>query len=226
MDLFRLWRADELELRTLVEVENLEIFYAAKHAFVEGGRPVIVFAPHFLGLDAGGARLQLEGQLVCMYSSQAFPVIDAWVYRGRSRFNEPILVSRREGIGPLARALKRGVTAHFSPDMDLGRRGAEFIPFFGVPAATQPSIIRLARLTNATVVPMVTLLTQKGYRATFYEPFCFPKDEPFEQGLVRINAFIEARIREAPDQYLWAHRRFKTRPKGLEPVYPPKRRRN
>lgn len=120
---------------------------------------MIVFAPHFIGLDAGGARLQLEDQLVCLYSNQALPAIDAWIYKGRSRFNQPMLISRRDGIGPLVRALKRGVTAHFSPDMDLGPRGAEFVPFFGVPAATQPSIIRLAHLTNATVLPMVTLLT-------------------------------------------------------------------
>ena len=223
IDLFRLWRLDEKELRKLVRVENFELFELAKQAFAEEGRPVIVFAPHFVGLDAGGARLQLEDQLVCLYANQALPAIDSWVYRGRTRFNQPVLISRRDGIGQLVRALKRGVTAHFSPDMDLGRRGAEFVPFFGVPAATQPSIIRLTHLTNATVLPMVTLLTPQGYRAKFYEPLSFPKGESLAQGLARIHAFIEARIAEAPDQYLWAHRRFKTRPEGLEPVYPPKR---
>ena len=225
LDLFQLWRIRENDLKQLVKLENLELFETAKRSFIEQGRPVIVFAPHFVGLDAGGARLQLEDQLVCLYSNQALPAIDAWIYRGRSRFNQPLLISRRDGIGQLVRALKKGVTAHFSPDMDLGRRGAEFVPFFGVPAATQPSIIRLAHLTNATVLPMVTLLTPHGYRAKFYEPLSFPKEESLAQGLARIHAFIEARIAEAPDQYLWAHRRFKTRPEGLEPVYPPKRRR-
>lgn len=226
LDLFQLWRVDENKLKQMVRLENLEYFENAKEAFRKEGRPVIVFAPHFIGLDAGGARLQLEDQLVCLYSNQALPAIDAWIYKGRSRFNQPMLISRRDGIGPLVRALKKGVTAHFSPDMDLGRRGAEFVPFFGVPAATQPSIIRLAHLTNATVLPMVTLLTPRGYRARFYEPLLFPKEESLAQGLERIHAFIEARIQEAPDQYLWAHRRFKTRPEGLESVYPPKRRRN
>ena len=225
LDLFRLWQIDEKELRKMVVLENLDLFQDAKRKFIEGGRPVIVFAPHFLGLDAGGARLQLEDQLVCLYSNQALPSIDAWIYKGRTRFNNPILVSRRHGIGQLVRALKKGVTAHFSPDMDLGRRGAEFVPFFGVLAATQPSIVRLARLTNATVIPMVTLLTPEGYRATFYEPLSFPKDEEFVQALARVHAFIEARIQEAPSQYLWAHRRFKTRPQGSEPMYPPRRRR-
>lgn len=226
LDLFELWRVDKDELKQIVKLENLELFEKAKAGFIEEGRPVIVFAPHFVGLDAGGARLQLEDQLVCLYSNQALPAIDAWIYKGRSRFNQPLLISRRDGIGQLVRALKRGVTAHFSPDMDLGRRGAEFVPFFGVPAATQPSIIRLAHLTNATVLPMVTLLTPHGYCARFYEPLAFPKEESLAQGLARIHSFIEARILEAPDQYLWAHRRFKTRPEGLESVYPPKRRRN
>ncbi len=226
LDLFELWRVDKDELKQIVKLENLELFEKAKASFIEEGRPVIVFAPHFVGLDAGGARLQLEDQLVCLYSNQALPAIDAWIYKGRSRFNQPLLISRRDGIGQLVRALKRGVTAHFSPDMDLGRRGAEFVPFFGVPAATQPSIIRLAHLTNATVLPMVTLLTPHGYCARFYEPLAFPKEESLAQGLARIHSFIEARILEAPDQYLWAHRRFKTRPEGLESVYPPKRRRN
>lgn len=225
IDLFRLWRVRESELREMVRIENIEHFRNAKRRFVEEGRPVIIFAPHFLGLDAGGARLQLEDQLVCLYSNQALPSIDAWIYRGRTRFNNPILISRRDGIGQLVRALKRGVTAHFSPDMDLGRRGAVFVPFFGIPAATQPSIVRLAHLTNATVIPMVTLLRSGGYCATFYPPLTFPKEEALEQGLFRINSFIEARIKEAPDQYLWAHRRFKTRPAGITPVYPPKRRR-
>lgn len=225
LDLFRVWRLSATELRDMVCLENLDIYENAKRAFLEDGRPVIVFAPHFLGLDAGGARLQLEDQLVCLYSNQALPSIDSWVLMGRKRFNNPILISRRDGVGQFARALKRGVTAHFSPDMDLGRRGAEFVPFFGVPAATQPSIVRLAHLTDATVIPLVTLLTPTGYRATFYQPLYFPKDESHQQGLSRIHSFIEARIQEAPAQYLWAHRRFKTRPEGLEPVYPPRRRR-
>lgn len=225
MDLFELWRVNEIKLKQLVKIENIEIFEEAKRAQANEGRPVLIFAPHFVGLDAGGARLQLEDQLVCLYSNQALPAIDEWIHAGRSRFNAPLLISRRDGIGQLVRALKRGVTAHFSPDMDLGRRGAEFVPFFGVPAATQPSMIRLAHLSQATVIPMVTLLTPTGYCARFYEPLRFPQQETLAEGLNRIHAFIEARIQEVPDQYLWAHRRFKTRPEGEPAVYPPKRRR-
>jgi KDO2-lipid IV(A) lauroyltransferase len=225
IDLFWLWRVDIETLIRRVEIKNIDIFLHAKSLRSAKGKSLIVFAPHFLGLDAGGARLQLEDRLVCMYSKQAITAIDEWIFKGRGRFNQPMLVSRSEGIARLARAVRQGVTAHFSPDMDLGPQGAVFSPFFGVISATQPSLIRLAHLTDAIVVPMVTRITETGYSIEFFENLEFPKEEPLERGVQRVHQFLEDRIRETPDQYLWAHRRFKTRPSGEAAVYPPKKRR-
>jgi KDO2-lipid IV(A) lauroyltransferase len=225
IDLFWLWRVDRSTLIRRITIRDINIFLEAKRAGPKKKQPIIIFAPHFLGLDAGGARLQLEDRLVCIYSKQTVEAIDKWIYRGRSRFNLPILVSRNEGISRLVRAIRDGITAHFSPDMDLGCQGAIFSNFFGVPAATQPSIIRLAHLTNAVIIPMVTRITQHGYQIQFFQPLEFPRDEPFQEGLQRLHHFLEQRILEAPDEYLWAHRRFKTRPSGEAAVYPPKQRR-
>jgi KDO2-lipid IV(A) lauroyltransferase len=120
------------------------------------------------------------------------------------------------------RWLKRGVPLHFSPDMDLGARESVFAPFFGVQAATVASMVRIARLTGAVIVPLVTRLTPAGYQASFYPAWTHSADdqqETLEAGVRRMNAFIEDRILEMPEQYLWTHRRFKTRPLGQGSVY-------
>lgn len=217
-DLFWLWREPQEEIIRRVRVSGLEHLQAADSSRLG---PVIVLAPHFLGIDAGGTRLQIDRMLVCLYSNQSIPAMDRWMLEGRNRFANAILISRREGIGRLARILRDGTTAHFSPDMDFGRNGAVFAPFFGEPAATPTSLVRLARMAKATVVPMVTRLTPEGYEARFYPGWRY--DEADEQDLATcvtdLNQKIEGWIREDPSQYLWTHRRFKTRPPGLSSVY-------
>jgi Kdo2-lipid IVA lauroyltransferase/acyltransferase len=216
IDRFALWFGSAQRIEKTVLVRGWEHFAA------HDGKPIILFAPHFLGLEAGGMRFQLLRRAVNIYSRQSNKELDAWVLRGRKRFNDPILLVRSEGVLPAIRWLKRGVAFHFSPDMDLGRRESVFVPFFGVEAATVTSMVRIARLTGAVVVPLVTRLTSDGYEATFYPGWTHPNDdqqETIEAGARRMNAFIEARILEAPEQYLWTHRRFKTRPPGVPSVY-------
>lgn len=213
LDRFVVWRANETQCRALVALEGLENLRPAD------GRPVIVLAPHFLGLDAGGVRIQLETQIVSMYSRQGNPFLDELALAGRNRFNAPILIRRSEGIIRLAKLVKKGIPAYFLPDMDLGSRDAVFADFMGQKAATVTSLVRLAQLTQATVVPMVTWMEETGYRARLYPGWRHPKDEDLLLGVQRMNDFIAERVREAPEQYLWTHRRFKTRPLGEPSVY-------
>ncbi|NBP26370.1 MAG: lipid A biosynthesis acyltransferase [Betaproteobacteria bacterium] len=213
---FIVWFGSEDALRSLVKLEGLEHFQALQ------GRPVIVLAPHFLGLDAGGLRFQLEQRFVSMYSNQSNPVLNAWTLRGRCRFNDPIMISRQQGIGTLARWVRRGLPAYFLPDLDFGSSDALFVPFFGVPAATVTSVVRLSRSLDAVVLPLVTSMTARGYVARFYPGWKHPNDDQQEtlaQGVERMNRFIEQSILSAPEQYLWTHRRFKSRPPGEPPVY-------
>lgn len=216
IDLFWLWSKPEDEIIRrvkLVGVEHLE------SVVQNSNKPVILFAPHFLGIDAGGTRLQIDYPLACLYSNQSIPEVDRWIMQGRARFGQATLISRREGIGKLARLLKQGAMIHFSPDMDFGPRGSVFAPFFGQPTATPNSIDRLSKLSGATIVPMVTRITVSGYETRFY-PGWTPREEDDDiLGATRLNRFIEARIREDPAQYLWSHKRFKTRPPGLASLY-------
>jgi KDO2-lipid IV(A) lauroyltransferase len=204
----------EKQLLSLIRVEGLE------HLRAEMGKPVIVFAPHFIGLNMGGIRTGYEiPRSASIYSRQKNPVLDRIFWRARTRFGDPVLVSRQEGLRAAIRVIKSGKAFYFLPDMDFGIRDAIFSPFFGVQTATITALPRLARLTGAAVVPVVTRQEGRGYVVRFYPRWeNYPTDD-IEADVRRMNAFIEDRVREMPEQYFWAHKRFKTRPPGEPSPY-------
>lgn len=210
-----LWWSSEARLRRLVRIEGLEHYAALK------GRPCVWLAPHFVGLDMGGVRLTADHALVSMYSRQKSQEIDKLLLHARTRFNPSIMVSRQEGLKPVIKALKQGMPFYYLPDMDFGARDAAFVPFFGVAAATVTALPRLARITGAAVMPAVTrqLPGGKGYVIRLYPAWeNFPGDDD-QADTARMNQFIEARVREIPEQYFWLHKRFKTRPPGEARLY-------
>lgn len=210
-----LWWGSETRLRRLIQIDNPEA------AMGDGVRPVIWLAPHFVGLDMGGARLSMERQAASMYAPARNPVSDKLMLHGRSRFFSPVLIAKNDGIKPVLKTLKDGLPFYYLPDQDLGRLNAVFVPFFGIPAATVSALPRLARLTGAQIVPVITrqLPGGEGYRVRFYPPWDdFPGGD-LETDVARMNAFVEERILEMPPQYLWLHRRFKTRPEGEASLY-------
>lgn len=212
-DRFIFWYGAPERIRRLCRLEGIEHFEPHR------GRPVIVLAPHFVGLDAGGIRLSLEAQCASMYAAQKSRALTEAMTQGRMRFNNGRLLLRTEGLRPAVKALRDGLPFYFLPDMDLGARDAVFVPFFGVPAATVTSVARLARITGAVVVPLVTTMTDDGYVARFYPAWQdFPGDD-LAAATRRMNAFIEERVLEMPAQYLWSHKRFKTRPPGEAKPY-------
>ncbi|MFO1299192.1 MAG: lipid A biosynthesis acyltransferase [Burkholderiaceae bacterium] len=212
-DRFIFWYGAPERIRRLCRLEGVEHFEPHR------GRPVILLAPHFVGLDAGGIRLSLEAQCASMYAAQKSRALTEAMTRGRMRFNGGRLLLRTEGLRPAVKALREGLPFYFLPDMDLGARDAVFVPFFGVPAATVTSVARLARITGAVVVPLVTAMTDDGYVARFYPAWQdFPGDD-LAAATRRMNAFIEERVLEMPAQYLWSHKRFKTRPPGEAKPY-------
>lgn len=210
-----LWWSSREKVLDFVRIEGLEHWEAVRD------RPVIWLAPHFVGLDMGGTRIIAEYRGVSVYSRQKNPVFDAVLYHGRTRFVMPDLYSRQDGIRPVIKSMRRGLPFYYLPDMDLGERDSVFVPFFGVRAATVTGLSRIARLARAVVVPAVTrqLPGAQGYVLRFYPAWeNFPSDDE-EADARRMNAFIEERIREMPEQYYWLHRRFKTRPPGEPGVY-------
>ena len=210
-----LWWGSEARLRRLIQIDNPEA------AMGDGMRPVIWLAPHFVGLDMGGVRLTMDRTIASMYAPAKNPIGNKMMLRGRSRFLSPVLISKRDGIKPVLKALRDGLPFYYLPDQDHGRLNAVFVPFFGIPAATVSALPRLAILTGAQIVPVITrqLPGGRGYRVRFYPPWDnFPSDD-VEADVARMNTFIADRVSEMPPQYLWLHRRFKTRPAGDPSLY-------
>ncbi|MBX9810005.1 MAG: lipid A biosynthesis acyltransferase, partial [Burkholderiales bacterium] len=203
-----LWWSSRERVQRLIRIEGLEHWRAV------ADRPVIWLAPHFVGLDMGGIRLGSEYRVASVYSHQKNPVFDAILYHGRTRFVMPELFSRQQGMRPLVKAMRQGLPFYYLPDMDFGERDSIFVPFFGVPAATITGLSRIARLAGAVVVPAVTrqLPGSDGYELRFYPAWENFPSEDAEADARRMNAFIEERVREMPEQYFWLHKRFKTRP--------------
>jgi KDO2-lipid IV(A) lauroyltransferase len=209
-----IWWGSPERIARAVRWKNLHHYEAAA-----ARGPVILLAPHFVGLDAGGVLATMTWQLVSIYSRQKNRVFDAAMLAGRSRFNQPVLLSRQDGVRQALRSLKQGLPFYYLPDMDFGARDAIFVPFFGVPAATVTAPARLAALSKASIVPCVTRMTEYGYEAELYPAWLdFPGDDVVA-ATTRINQFIEARVAEMPEQYLWTHKRFKTRPPNTQKVY-------
>jgi KDO2-lipid IV(A) lauroyltransferase len=207
------WWASPQRIRRLVRLEGGEKLAAYKD------RPVILLVPHFVGIDAGAIRLLLEHGVVAIYTHQKNRIFEAAMNGGRNRFGNCDMVSRQEGTRKALKAMKRGRFFHYSPDMDYGPKESVFVPFFGVQTATITGLARLAKLTGATVIPLVTRMEPGGYVATVGEPWAeFPGDGDTGDAR-RLNAFIEQEVLKSPEQYYWLHKRFKTRPPGEQRVY-------
>ena len=210
-----LWWASDRRFHRLIRVQGMEHWRAVE------SRPIIWLAPHFSGLDWAGVRLSAERTVASVYSRQNSELLNRMLLKGRNRFNQSVLFSRQDGLRGVVKALRQGASFYYLPDLDFGRRDALFVPFFGVLAATVTGLSRIAKLTNAVVLPVIArqLPGGRGYDVTIYPAWAdFPTDD-VAADTRRMNAFIEARIKEMPEQYLWTHKRFKTRPEGEPSFY-------
>lgn len=212
-----LWYASTRRLKRLIQVEG-DVALAER-----SDRPVMWLVPHFMALDVAGAATQLfqARHVASIYQEQSDAVMDAAIRRGRLRFKQGEVFPRSDSAKPLIRAIRRGWAFFNLPDMDFGERDAAFVPFFGVPAATLLAPSRMARALGMVVQPVVaeTLPGGRGYRVRFLDPWTdFPTADPFADTQT-MNRWIEAEIRRNPAQYLWVHKRFKTRPAGEPSLY-------
>jgi Kdo2-lipid IVA lauroyltransferase/acyltransferase len=210
-----LWWAPRERIMRLARIAGLE------HLRPELGKPLIVLVPHFVGLDAGGTRIACEYDWSAIYAKQKSSLMTEMLVWGRSRFGNQRLYSRQDGVRAAVGSLRKGIPLYYLPDQDYGPRDAIFVPFFGVPAATITGLSRLAALGRARVIPCITrLLPQgRGYEVRFYPAWDnFPTADVAADAR-RMNTFIEERVLEMPEQYNWAHKRFKTRPEGEDKWY-------
>ncbi len=213
-----LWHAPESVVR-----RRLRVVGAAPEIeeMAHGSAPMILFAPHFYGLDAAAMALTMHTARpsTTIYTTQRDPLIDDWIREGRKRFGNVITLNRTEGIKPIVAGLRKGGLLYLLPDMDFGRDQTVFVPFYGVMASTIPSLSRFARLGKAKVVPIVSRLTPTGYDIEVLPAWQdFPSDDAVADTAL-MNQRLQGYIDAMPSQYYWVHRRFKTRPDGEPPVY-------
>ncbi len=212
-----LWYAAPKRLKRLITVEG-DVQLAERSQ-----RPVMWLVPHFVALDVAGVATQLfqRREVASIYQAQSNPVFDAAMRRGRLRFGQGQVFARHETALPLVRAIRRGKAFFNLPDMDFGARDAAFVPFFGVSAATLLAPSRMARSLNMLVQPVVAHILPggQGWRVRFLEPWPDWPTADAQADARRMNEWIESQILQDPTQYLWVHRRFKTRPPGQPSLY-------
>jgi KDO2-lipid IV(A) lauroyltransferase len=188
---------------------------------LDGSEPTVLFAPHFVGLDAAATAIsqQIPRSYVSIYTDQSNKVVDEWLRQGRNRFGETRTLRRSDGVRELIATMRAGGVLYLLPDMNFGAEESIFVPFYGVPAATVPSLSRFARLGRAKVVPVVPRLTASGYEVRLLDAW---KDFPtpdVDADTALMNERLQGYIDAMPDQYYWVHKRFKSRPAGMPGVY-------
>ena len=183
--------------------------------------PTVIFAPHFVGLDVGWTLLTLRvpKHFTTIFTPQSNPVAGAWMTQGRSRFGQVQLFQREDGVKTIVSSLRNNAWLYLLPDMNFGPEESIFVPFFGEPAATVPSLSRFAKLGRARVLPVVTRMTSSGYEVEVLKAWDdFPTDDA-QADTALMNQRLETYIQAMPAQYFWVHKRFKTRPEGAASIY-------
>lgn len=188
---------------------------------LSGADPTVIFAPHFVGLDAGWTALtqQVPRAFTTIYTDQADKVVDAWIHAGRSRYGAGRLFGRADGVRTIVAALRAGEPLYLLPDMNFGPEESIFVPFYGVSAATVPSLSRFARLARAKVVPVVTRMTRTGYAVQVLPAWKGFPGEDLGADTALMNLRLQEWVNAMPEQYYWVHKRFKTRPPGEPGIY-------
>ncbi len=207
-------RMDKLDEMT--HISGIEHLQEAKSL----GRGVIVVSGHFTPIDMCLQMMSRCAPGYAIYRRNKNLLLDELIYRGRCRSGG--IMFEREDMRTALQALRKNESVWFSPDQDHGlAQHGKFVAFFKQPAATVTTTARLAARTGAAVVPLLyrRLPADAGYELVLLPAL---KDYPGTDLVAatrQINAIIEAQVLVSPEQYLWVHRRFKTRPPGFAPVY-------
>ena len=209
----RAWWGSAEPMRRSVRIEGREHLDALRAQ----GRGVLMVSGHFMTLEMCGRLLCDHMPLAGMYRRHRSEVFEWAVKRGRLRY--AVAMFTNEDIRPAMRHLKQGGLLWYAPDQDMRGKDTVFASFFGVPAATITATHQFARLSGCAVVPFFHRREGADYVLRIAPPLeDFPSTDATLDS-TRVNAAIEAMVREAPSQYLWIHRRFKRRPPGLESPY-------
>lgn len=217
VDLGSIWWSSQERLSKLIECPD-----ETRYKEMASNNKIILFTPHVVALDAGGRVIARNGKGVTMMKRDKNELLSWQLYQSRSRFNGAMIVMRDQGLKTMLRAVKDGKPLYYMPDEDFGdAKFTVFAPFFGVQTSTINMLARLAKLTGAICVPCMTRLDLNTGRYTFLVGEAlthYPSGDEL-QDVASMNHAMESMLRQAPEQYMWTFKWFKTRPDGQSPPY-------
>jgi KDO2-lipid IV(A) lauroyltransferase len=211
------WFWPDWRLRPLYTISGLEHLTAAR----DSGHGVLFMGIHFTPIEICAAFINLSYSIDGFYQPHKNPVYEYVQSVGRTRHNKKSQIIPRKDVRRIVTALREKRVINYAPDQDYGKRNSVFVPFFGVQTATVTAPAKLIRVGNAKIIPYTTrrLSGDSGYHISICPPLKGYGEGDDMANAETINRFVEARVRENPEQYLWVHRRFKSRPDGETPFY-------
>ena len=205
--------ASDKKIIKLLTTKNEHFFKDALKQ--EGG--IILLCAHFMPLMLGSRALLINHTIANIYRPQNNKLFDQAMVKGYK--NHGAVMIKSTDIRSIVKAINNSLPIWYAPDQDLGEKNSVFALLFGIPTATATATARLAKNNNTRVIPYSFIRTKKGYEMSFEEPLQnFPSNNPVDDATTT-NMILEKQIKKTPEQYLWIHRRFKTRPEGAKNFY-------
>ena len=201
------------KISKLLTISNEQLF---KDALKEEGG-IILLCSHFMPLMLGSRALLLNHTIANIYRPQNNKLFDRIMVKGYKK-NGAVMIKSTD-TRSIIKAINNSLPIWYAPDQDLGKNNSVFAPFFGIQTATASATSRLAKNNNTRVIPYSFVRTKSGYSMSFEKPISnYPSNDPVQDATV-VNKILEKQIKKSPEQYLWVHRRFKTRPNDEKNFY-------
>lgn len=213
MEIGLAWFRDMADLSEITTVHGLEHLNKA----LENGKGVLLVGGHYSTLEMGGSLATQAMDADVMQRDHNNPLMNAVMTRSRARRYGAVLDSK--DLRGLLKRLRMNRAVWYATDQDYGRKGIVFAPFFDIPTGTITATSRITERSGCAVMPFSHFRREDrpGYDIYFHPALeGFPSGDELADA-TRVNKTIEQEIRRHPDQYLWMHRRFKTRPNPDDP---------
>ncbi len=205
--------ASDKKIKKMLIIVNEQHFTEALKK--EGG--IILLCSHFMPLMLGSRALLIKHTIANIYRPQNNKLFDKVMVKGYLK-NGAVMIKSTD-TRSIIKAINNSLPIWYAPDQDLGRNNSVFAPLFGIQTATASATSRLAKNNNTRVIPYSFIRTKHGYEMSFDKPLKnYPSGDAIKDAS-ETNQILEKQILKNPEQYLWIHRRFKTRPEGEESFY-------
>ncbi|MDC1026610.1 LpxL/LpxP family Kdo(2)-lipid IV(A) lauroyl/palmitoleoyl acyltransferase [Candidatus Thioglobus sp.] len=205
--------ASDKKIIKLLTTKNKHFFKDALKQ--EGG--IILLCAHFMPLMLGSRALLINNTIANIYRPQNNKLFDQAMVKGYQKHGAVMIKST--DTRSIVKAINNSLPIWYAPDQDLGKNNSVFAPLFGIQTATASATARLAKNNKTRVIPYSFIRTNKGYEMSFEKPLSgFPSGDSIIDATTT-NKILEKQIKKTPEQYLWIHRRFKTRPEGVKNFY-------